>query len=94
MDETHSDALQPSPHSGVNGLGYRGRPAGDVEPTTAANDATGLGFAGRDAPDEYDGNRFSGAPSVEPDIQPKHDPNEPDLDPEDSPDTSPDEDRD
>jgi hypothetical protein len=70
MDESRDEPQQPSPHAGVDGLGYTGRPGGDDEPTAAGDDVAGLGFGGRDTPDEYDGDRFSGEPNIEPDIEP------------------------
>jgi hypothetical protein len=83
MDDDRSDPPQPSPHSGVDGLGYTGRPAGDDEPTAADDEVAGLGFGGRAAPDEYDGDRFSGEPNIEPDVEP-----------DEQPDATPDEDAD
>ncbi len=76
MDSFRSDPLDQSPHAGVDGLGYSGRPDGDDVPTSDEGVA-GLGFGGRDAPDEYDGDRFSGEPDVESDDT---DPVEPDDD--------------
>lgn len=83
MDDIRSDRLQPAPHNGVDGLGYTGRQVGDDEPTVADDEVAGLGFGGRAAPDEYDGDRFSGEPSIEPQV-----------DPDEAPDAAPDEDAD
>lgn len=83
MDEYRSNPPQPSPHGGVDGLGYTGRPAGDDEPTAPGDDVAGLGFGGRAAPAEFDGDRFSDEPNAE-----RHD------EPDDEPDATPDEDAD
>ena len=77
MDSFRNGALEPSPHHGVDGLGYAGRPDGDDVPTTSDDGVEGLGFGGREMPDEYDGDRYSGSPDVETDDT---DPGEPDED--------------